>query len=462
MELELPALPDAMTLDVMNLYLRLLPPAFWDELRRKKQPKSKNRIYTAGVVIWLMIIQRFQSDGTLESGVLELVRGLPMQFWPKPCKRLRPGPDGNKPMPSLNTASYNDARQALPLEMLEAGFDWAFEQLTELTKGDALARRVFMVDGTSVRTAHSAPLIDLYPPATNQHGGSHWPVIRMLVAHDLETGLALRPECGAMYGDDAVSEQELFERILARLPAGAVALGDINFGVFTVAYSATGSKHPVLLRMSPERARSVLKRDVVDGLDERIRWRPSDYEKGRHPELPADAFVDGRLIARRVQPSNGDAAFLLILFTTLQDAADEVVALYGKRWDIELDLRTLKDTLRLKQIDCIGPQMVAKEIDAALLAYNLMRAVMYMAARKAQLKPRNFSFSRTRRVINTFLPLIAAAGDERQAREQFERMMYYVGQAKLYKRKRTTNSYPRAKWGEPNTFPKRKTEPRQE
>ena len=394
--------------------------------------------------------------------MLELVRGLPDQFWLKPCKRLRPGPDGKKPMPSLNTASYNDARQALPLEIVEAGFDWVYEQLTGLTKGDAPARRVFLIDGTSVRTAHSAPLVELYPPATNQHGGSHWPVIRMLVAHDLETGLALRPESGAMYGDGAVSEQKLFERILARLPAGAVALGDINFGVFTVAHAATGSKHPVLLRMSPERARSLLKRDVVDGLDERIRWEPSDYEQRHHPEIPKGAFVDGRLIARRVQPSNGDAAFLLILFTTLEDAADEVVALYGKRWDIELDLRTLKDTLRLAQIDCISPEMVAKEIDAALLAYNLVRAVMYMAARKAQLKPRNFSFSRTRRVINAFLPLIAAATDERQLRELTERMMYYVGQTKKYKRNRTTNSYPREVWGEPKTFPKRKTEPRQQ
>ena len=205
-----------------------------------------------------------------------------------------------------------------------------------------------------------------------------------------------------------------------------------------------------------------MKRDVVDGLDERIRWEPSDYEQRHHPEIPAGAFVDGRLIARRVQPSNGDAAFLLILFTTLDDGAAEVVALYGKRWDIELDLRTLKDTLRLEQIDCISPEMVAKEIDAALLAYNLVRAVMYMAARKTQLKPRDFSISRTRRVINAFLPLIAAARDERQARELFERMMYYAGQAKLYKRKRTTNSYPREACGQPNTFPKRKTEPRQQ
>ena len=100
--------------------------------------------------------------------------------------------------------------------------------------------------------------------------------------------------------------------------------------------------------------------------------------------------------------------------------------------------------------------MVTKEIDVAMLAYNLVRAVMYMAARKAQLKPRNFSFSRVRRVINTFLPLIAAASDPLQTSALFEKMMYYVGQAKLYKRNRTRNSYPREAWGQPRVFPKRK------
>ena len=325
--------------------------------------------------------------------------------------------------------------------------------------GTVPARRIFFIDGTSVRTAHSKPLTDKYPPASNQHGESHWPTTRMLVGHDLETGLALRPEWGAMYGSEAVSEQKLFERILIRLPYGAVVLGDINFGVFTVAYAATQELHPVLLRMSPARARSLVKGDLVDGMDERIRWQPSADERGHHSDLPEDAFVDGRLIVRQVQPSDGSAAFLLILFTTLEAPAAELIALYGKRWDIELDLRTLKGTLRLDQINCTSPEMVAKEIDAAMMAYNLVRAVMYMAARKAQLKPREFSFSRVRRVINAFLPLIAAAPDKLQAEAQFEKMMYYVGQAKLYKRNRTRNSYPRAAWGQHKAFPKRKAEP---
>ena len=37
-------------------------------------------------------------------------------------------------------------------------------------------------------------------------------LVRVLVAHDLRTGLAMRPEWGPMNGPDAVSEQALLER----------------------------------------------------------------------------------------------------------------------------------------------------------------------------------------------------------------------------------------------------------
>ena len=185
-----------------------------------------------------MIVQRWQGDGRLESGVLELARGLPGGFLEQPCKRLQAGADGKIPLLAADTSSYNQVRHVLPAAMVEACFDRTFEQRIEQTKGIAPAR-TFFIDGTSVRTAHSKALVNLYPSATSQHGESHWPRIRMLVAHELETGLALRPEWGAMYGSEAVSEQGLFELLLVRLPHGAAVLGDINFGVFTVAYAAT-------------------------------------------------------------------------------------------------------------------------------------------------------------------------------------------------------------------------------
>ena len=69
-----------------------------------------------------------------------------------------------------------------------------------------------------MRLPHNEALCERYPITSNQHGDLHWPVLRVLVAHDLRTGLAMRPEWGAMHGPDAVSEQGLLEKAIDRLP----------------------------------------------------------------------------------------------------------------------------------------------------------------------------------------------------------------------------------------------------
>ena len=186
--------------DVLGLFLRLLPAEFVVEARRQEGLRQNSRVYTDFVVIWLRVVQRWRGNGTLDRGVLELVRGLPETFWPNPCKRLRPGGDGNKPLLSSNPGSYNEARQKLPLTIVEKCCERASQQLLQQTERASQRRQVFF-DGTTVRTAHSESLRQRYPPGSNQHGESHWPVIRMLVAHDLDTGLALRPVWGPVYGD---------------------------------------------------------------------------------------------------------------------------------------------------------------------------------------------------------------------------------------------------------------------
>jgi hypothetical protein len=276
----------------------------------------------------------------------------------------------------------------------------------------------------------------------------------MIVAHDLYTSLGMRPEWGPMDGPQAVSEQSLIEQAIDRLPAGAVVVYDAN-SVFSVAYAADQRKHPVVLRLTAQRAQSLLGEALRDGIDRRLVWKPSRYERKSHPQLPAEAAVAGRLIVQRVQPSDGSAAFLLALFTTLEVETDQILALYGRRWNIETDLRSLKGTLELEQLTCTTPEMVAKEIDLAMLAYNLVRAVTYLAAQKAGLAPRDFSFTRVRNVVRAFGPRIAAARNQQEAKELYETMMYCVGQAKLPKRRRRPST-PRKVWGRPQVYPKRK------
>jgi hypothetical protein len=451
------ASPEPWNADALSLYRRLLPAAFWDLRRREADLRQNNRVYTLAVVTWLMISQWLQSHSPLEHAVLELLRGLPASFWPQPCKRLQ-NPQRKTGPVSAHTAAYNKARHRLPLSVVESCCDHIFEQLTAQTDGSLpeLRRRAFFFDGTSVQLPPSPALRQSYPPGSNQHGPSHWPLLRMLVAHDLQTGLAMRPQWGPANGKHAVSEQQLLETSIDRLPASSLVVGDANFGVFSVAYCGSQRGPLVLLRLTAVRALHLAGGPLQDGIDRSITWKPSREDRRRHPSLPQDACVRGRLRVCLVQPSPQAKPFLLALFTTWDAPPQQILNVYGQRWNIETDLRTLKGTLHLEQLRCTTPEMVAKELDLAMAAYNLVRAVMYLTAQKTGLPPRAYSFTRVRRIVETFAPLLAAAPDPVAAQQIADRMTYYVSQAKLPRRTRKRPSYPREVWPQPQSFPRRK------
>src|ERR1035438_9365379 len=211
--------------------------------------------------------------------------------------------------------------------------------------------------------------------------------------------------------------------------------------------------HPVLLRLTPERAHRLAGELLRDGIDRPLVWKPSRADRKSHPGLPPDASVTGRLIVGQVKPNNGAEPFLLALFTSLLVSTQEVLELYGRRWNIETDLRTLKSTLSLDQLTCTTPDMVAKEIDIAIAAYNLVRAVTWLASEQSGIPPRGYGFTKIRRLVNVFGPKIAAAANQQEADRMFQQLMYYVQQAKLPQRKRKRPSYPREVWNKGARFP---------
>ena len=390
--------------------------------------------------------------------MLELLRGLPASFWPRPCKRIRQWREHGG-TPSSHTGADNQARQALPLHVVQQSCDHIFEQLVRRMEGtpSGPASRTFLLDGSSIRMAHSPALCELYPPASNQHGDAHWPLLRVVVAHDLRTGLAIRPEWGPMNGAPAVSEQALLERAIDRLPGGSTVLGDANFGVFSVAYCAAQRAHPMVLRLTADRARHLAGVPLQHGISRALVWKPSRDDRRNHPELPPQACVKGRLMVRRVQPNNGPTPFLLAVFTTLPGPWKEIFGLYGQRWAIETDLRTLKSTLCLEQLTCTTPDMVAKEIEMGIAAYNLVRAMIGVACWQSGIPPRGYSFTKVRRILQTFGPALADAPNPQAAQRIFKQMMSYVEQSKLPQRRRKRPSYPREVWKRGANFPSRKS-----
>jgi hypothetical protein len=316
-----------------------------------------------------------------------------------------------------------------------------------------LGRRAFLLDGSSLTLPHTKELLQLYPGASNQHGEAHWPVMRVVVAHDLVSGIALRPAWGPMYGASAVSEQALVEHIIDRMPAGSIGVLDRNFGVFSVAWYAYHKDHPLLARMTDARARALLRGKLPQQTDQWVDWKPSQWERTHHPNLPGDACIRVRLIATQVVRKG--KVIQLYLVTTLDLPVEQIVELYGFRWNIELDLRSLKQTVHLHSLRAQTPDMAEKELVLAVAAYNFIRAAICAAAQAAQVDPRRISFSRAQGVINACLPNLQAAASEQAYARELRHMLRRIAQCKLPQTSHRP-SYPRAVWPRRNAFPKRK------
>jgi hypothetical protein len=82
--------------------------------------------------------------------------------------------------------------------------------------------------------------------------------------------------------------------------------------------------------------------------------------------------------------------------------------LYWKRWNCELKLRSIKQSLHLEVLRCKTPEMVAKEIFAHLLAYNLLRGTMTESAKRNGVMPRQMSVKGTMQTIESFTPAMMA------------------------------------------------------
>ena len=104
--------------------------------------------------------------------------------------------------------------------------------------------------------------------------------------------------------------------------------------------------------------------------------------------------------------------------TTLLDASIDggaLGSLYERRWDGEVAIRSLNVTLQRDILRCKTPEMVHKEIWTHLLAYNLLRTAMAVAASENYIEPRQVSFKGAKQALTAFAPKIEAARPEGRA-----------------------------------------------
>ena len=149
--------------------------------------------------------------------------------------------------------------------------------------------------------------------------------------------------------------------------------------------------------------------------DHQVCWpRPYMRSLSRHAQkqLP-DQFTLREVRVLVEQP--GFRSREMIVVTTLLDpeevSANDLAELYRARWNAELDLRSLKETMQMDILRCKTPELVRKEIWTHILAYNLIRTIMAQAASRQGIQPRTISFKGAIQTLEAFQPLIAIQGE---------------------------------------------------
>jgi Transposase DDE domain len=356
-------------------------------------------IYTPAVTMWVFLSQCLSPDHSCRDAVVRLAawrttRGL------KPC--------------SVDTGAYCTARDALPEE--------ACQELVRRTGRNAEAaapaewlwrgRRVRVVDGSTITMPDTPENQAEYPQIKTQRPGCGLPIARILVVFSLSVGVVLEAAIGKYEGKQT-GENSMFRALHDRLSAGDVVLADRYFsGWFDMALLAQRGVD-VVIRKHPLRATD-FRTGARLGKDDQVVSVP----KPQRPEWmsPATfAALPEALVLREIRirvKQKGFRAKTLVVVTTLLHAAafpaDEIAELYRRRWQAELHLRSLKVVLQMDHLRCKTPHRVRNEFYMHLLAYNLLRRMMALAAGEAKVPPWQISFKGSLQSLDNFLPLLGS------------------------------------------------------
>lgn len=355
-------------------------------------PLAKQAVYLNSIVILLMLFQRICPDKSLEATVKRLLDIAP-HLLPQDRKRVREKSLSSSP------GAYAKARTNCRIEAVKQVADTVSKTLIASTNPSWEGRRVIFIDGTTTTLAPNSKLRKVFPPAQNQHGDAPFPTVLLLMAFELESGAALIPVTGAMYGENAVSETALVGDLIPQLPEQCVLMADANFGIFWVAWVALQQQHDFLFRLTASRFKALLKKATQRrqrgcATSYTLRWRPSAKDRATHPELPGDAELEVELHEVRLSET-----LTLYLVTNLTGDGEQLAALYGHRNDAEIDIRNFKVTLGAEISRVQSAEMFEKELWMSVVSYNLVCQFRREAAKRASLKPRELSF---KRVLTTF------------------------------------------------------------
>jgi len=349
-------------------------------------------VYTPALTLWASLSQVLHT-GELRScaAAVSRVIVLLVSLGRDPC--------------SSDTGAYCRARAKLPEVVIRRLAVQVGSRLEEKIPADWLwrGRHVKLADGTTLTMPDTPANQQAYPQSTAQQPGLGFPIVRMVVLLSLATGLlcdmALGPYAGKETGENA-----LLRSLWDALQPGDILLADRLYCSYCLLALALQRNVDCVVRLHQKRRADFRRGQCIARGDRVVEWRrpkcPEWMDEATYATIPATLRLR-QILVEVHEP--GFRVEKLVVVTTLLDAerypTQDIAQLYHYRWNAELDLRTLKQSLAMDHLRCKSPQMVRKEIWTAWLGYNLIRKSIAQAALVHGKLPRQIGFAGARQAI---------------------------------------------------------------
>ena len=371
-----------------------------EEVLKEEGVRYRERIFSPLVTIWTFLTQVLSLDHCCLKAVARLI-----------AYRTA---NGQEPC-SAETGSYCKARQRLPLGVITRLVHRTAAVLEQHAPMDWLwkGREVLLVDGTTVSMPDTVQNQKAFPQSKSQAPGVGFPIARVVAIISLATGV-LRDLAIGPYKGKETGEPALLRELLGRLKGGEILLGDRCFASYFGITLLDQRDVDGLFRMHQLRKYDFRRGQRLGISDHIVCWtkplRPRWMSQEMYDSLPETLRV--RELRVTIQQP-GFRVDELVLATTLLDpleySKEELATLYFERWNIELDLRSIKCVMQMDVLRCETPEMVVKEVWMHSLAYNLIRGVIAAEAEAHGKQPRQISFAGTLQTMAAFGDLLHLA-----------------------------------------------------
>lgn len=332
-------------------------------------------------------------------------------------------------------SAYIQARQRVPQNCLRQVLSATAQAADQRAAcaGQLAGRPVKVVDGSSTQLPDTAANQKAYPQPSRQKPGCGFPVMKLGVLFSLASGALLDLVMGNLHAHDL----RLFRQLWDSFKSGDILLGDRAYGEYATLAGLPQRAVDVLARLHSRRKVDFRKARRLAKNDGLFTWHKGLQQSEiltakQWAQLPAQITVRVLRFTARIR---GCRARRITLVTTLLDPklypAEELIALYARRWRLELCLRDLKTTMGMEQLRCLSPAMAQKEVLAYFIAHNLTRCVMAEAAATYEADLERISFKGTLDALRQYSGALGRARSRKMRQQLWEDLLVNLVRDKL-------------------------------